>query len=56
VPRKTSLNWFIPAFVKYNVGSPCGTTGADGTTVWARAAKKSRKEERISEEVMAAII
>jgi len=30
VPRNTSLNWFIPAFVNINVGSSCGTTLADG--------------------------
>ena len=32
VPRNTSLNWFIPAFVKSRVGSSCGNTGAEGTT------------------------
>jgi len=25
-PRKTSLNWFIPAFVNSRVASPCGTS------------------------------
>src|SRR5205823_4789362 len=34
VPRNTSLNWFMPAFVKSSVGSSSGTTGDDGTAVW----------------------
>src|SRR3982751_3939400 len=47
-PRKTSLNWFIPALVKSSVGSSPGTTGLDGTTVWPFEAKKLRNVERIS--------
>ena len=31
VPRKTSLNWFMPALVNSSVGSSSGTTGDDGT-------------------------
>lgn len=31
MPRKIDLNWFIPAFVKSNVGSERGATGEDGT-------------------------
>src|SRR5689334_10997075 len=33
VPRKTSLNWFMPAFVKSSVGSSSGTTGDERTKV-----------------------
>src|SRR6185369_12319781 len=47
-PRKTSLNWFIPALVKSSVGSSPGTTGLDGTTVWPFDAKKLRNVERMS--------
>src|SRR5438309_783070 len=47
-PRKTSLNWFIPAFVNSSVGSSPGTTGLDGTTVCPFDAKKDRNVERIS--------
>ena len=34
-PRKTGLNWFMPALMKSSVGSSCGTTGDDGQWVWA---------------------
>src|SRR5262249_48423530 len=48
VPRKTSLNWFMPALVNISVGSSRGTTLADGTTVWpCFLAKKSRNCWRI---------
>src|SRR6185295_1261747 len=47
-PRKTSLNWFIPALVKSSVGSSPGTTGLDGTTVCPFDAKKLRNVERMS--------
>src|SRR5215831_12773798 len=47
-PRKTSLNWFIPALVKSSVGSSPGTTGLDGTMVWPFDAKKFRNVERMS--------
>jgi hypothetical protein len=33
-PRNTSLNWFMPAFVKRSVGSSPGTSGELGTTAW----------------------
>src|SRR6516225_1438257 len=49
VPRKTSLNWFMPALVNSNVGSSCGTTGDDGTAVWpCLITKKSMNCWRIS--------
>ena len=49
VPRKTSLNWFMPAFVKSSVGSSCGTTGEDGTAVCpCLETKKSMNCWRIS--------
>src|ERR1700751_5527081 len=47
-PRKTSLNWFIPAFVKSSVGSSPGTTGDEATIVWPFDSKNFRKVERIS--------
>ena len=47
MPRKQGLNWFIPALAKRRVGSSCGTTGEDGTTVCYLASKKSRKVCRI---------
>src|SRR5688572_13032837 len=47
-PRKTSLNWFIPALVKRRVGSSCGTSGELGTTRWPCRSKYCRKERRIS--------
>ena len=54
-PRKIGLNWFMPALVKSNVGSSCGTTGDDGTKVCpCRCTKKSMNCWRISEEVMVA--
>ena len=51
-PRKTSLNWFIPAFVKSSVGSSCGTSGELGTTRWPFRSKNFRKEARISFDVI----
>ena len=39
-PTKNGLNGTMPATVNSTVGS-CGIRLADGTTVWARAAKKS---------------
>src|SRR6187551_2340654 len=47
-PRKTSLNWFIPAFVNSSVGSSPGTTGLEATTVWPFDSKNLRKLERMS--------
>ena len=43
LPRKMSLNWFMPALVNISVGSFFTTIGADGTITWSFAAKKSRK-------------
>ena len=34
VPRKSGLNWFMPALVNISVGSSCGTTGELGMNVW----------------------
>src|SRR5471032_2576676 len=47
-PRNTSLNWFMPAFVKSSVGSSPGTTGDEATMVWPLASKNFRNVERIS--------
>ena len=46
-PRKTSLNWFIPALVKSSVGSSPGTSGELGTTRWPFALKNF--EERAAD-------
>src|SRR3954451_21570055 len=52
-PRKIGLNWFMPALVKSNVGSSCGTTGELGTKVCpCFCTKKSRNCWRISREVI----
>jgi hypothetical protein len=40
-------NWFIPAFVKRSPGES-GSSDDDGTIVCPRLAKKSRKDWRIS--------
>jgi hypothetical protein len=50
-PRKMGTNWFMPAFVNRRPGD-VGRSDDDGTTVWPRFAKKSRKDWRISEEVI----
>src|SRR5690606_43778 len=50
-PRNTSLNWTIPELVNSRVGSLAGTSDAEGTTAWPRAAKNSRKSLRIPEVV-----
>src|ERR1700712_5224402 len=47
-PRKTSLNWFMPALVNSRVGSSPGTTGLDGTIVWPFDSKNLRNVDRIS--------
>src|SRR5215203_3888729 len=41
----------MPAVVNKSVGSPSGASGDEGTTVWPRAAKKSRKRRRSSLDV-----
>src|SRR3954466_11880606 len=44
----------MPALVKSNVGSSCGTTGEEGTKVWPWSlTKKSMNCRRISAEVAA---
>src|SRR5579875_2743153 len=43
----------MPAFVKRSVGSFPGTSGLDGTIVWPRARKNSRKARRISAALVA---
>ena len=48
LPRKISLNWFMPALVNMSVGSPLTTIGAEGTIACSFDAKKSRKARRIS--------
>src|SRR3954468_11001928 len=52
-PRNTSLNWFMPAFVKSSVGSSPGTNGLDGTTACPLDSKNFRNVERISLAFMA---
>jgi hypothetical protein len=39
MPRKMSLNWFIPALVNSSVGSLAGTSEEERTTRCPRAAK-----------------
>src|SRR3954470_18631397 len=51
-PRNRSLNWFIPAFVNSSVGSSAGTSGELGTMRWPFFLKYSRKDDRISFDVM----
>lgn len=43
LPRKMSLNWFMPALVNISVGSPLTTIGAEGTIACPFDSKKSRK-------------
>ena len=52
LPRKMSLNWFMPALVNIRVGSFFTTIGADGTTVCPLEAKNSRNCLRISLDVI----
>src|SRR4029077_1707910 len=47
-PRKTSLNWFMPALVKSKVGSPCGTSELLRTRRWPLDSKNRRNVSRIS--------
>src|SRR5215475_6673898 len=48
LPRNTSLNWFIPALVKSNVGSPCGTSDELRKRLCPLPSKKRRNTSRIS--------
>src|ERR1051325_2491862 len=50
-PRKIGTNWFIPAFVKSRLGES-GKRDADGTMACCFSRKKSRKDWRISVEVI----
>src|SRR5512144_3269436 len=52
MPRKQSLNWFIPALANRSVGSLWGIRLELETTVWPRSAKDFRKRARISLPVM----
>jgi hypothetical protein len=45
------MNWFIPAFVKSRFGE-VGISEAEGTMACFFSAKKSRKDCRMSREVM----
>ncbi len=42
------MNCTMPELVNIRVGSLPGTSGADGTTVWPRSRKNSRKRARMS--------
>src|SRR5687768_17312897 len=53
-PRKTSLNWFIPALVKSSDGSSCGTSDELATTRCPFRSKYSRNDARISLQVIGA--
>ena len=48
LPKKRSLNGFIPALLNISVGSSLMTMGADGTISWPFEAKNSRKRSRMS--------
>src|ERR1700730_14017037 len=50
-PRKIGTNWFIPALVKSRLGES-GRSDDDGTMVCCFSRKKSRKDFRMSLEVM----
>src|ERR1700719_4327542 len=52
-PRKIGTNWFMPALVKSRFGES-GRSEDDGTIVCCFSRKKSRKDLRISAEVIAA--
>src|SRR6476660_7079056 len=48
LPRKWSLNWFMPAGVNRTDGSQRGTRTSLGLRVWPLASKKARYFSRIS--------
>src|SRR4051812_30874547 len=52
-PRKNGTNCIIPEFVNIGAVGWCGMRPADGTIVWARAAKKSRNFWRSSSDRIA---
>ncbi len=47
VPRKTSLNWFIPALVNSSVGSFAGTSEEECTRLCPLPSKNRKKSSRI---------
>src|SRR5271157_6341903 len=49
MPRKTSLNWFMPALVNSSVGSLTGTSEEECTSLCPLETKKSRNMRRTSE-------
>jgi hypothetical protein len=53
-PKKVSLNWTIPAFVKNSVGSFAGMRELLLTLVWPFFSKYERNASRISEDFMQA--
>lgn len=56
MPKNTSLNCTMPELVNISVGSLPGTSELEGTTVWPRAAKKSRNDWRISATVKRGVV
>src|SRR3954467_6617959 len=48
LPRKWSLNWFMPAGVNRTLGSQRGTSTSLGLRVWPLDSKKARYFSRIS--------
>ena len=52
LPKKKSLNWFIPALVNMRVGSFLLTIGADATILWPLPSKNSKNLDLISVDVM----
>src|SRR5262245_43137723 len=54
-PRKIGTNWFIPALVKSKFGES-GKSEPDGTIACCFSRKKSRKDWRISAEVILAAV
>src|ERR1044072_2473129 len=46
----------MPAVVNMSVGSPCGTSGEDGTSVCPCWTKKSRKARRSSAPVLSELV
>src|SRR5512143_897431 len=46
----------MPAVVNMSVGSPCGTSGEDGTSAWPRSTKKSRNARRSSAPVLSELV
>ncbi len=52
VPKKTGLNWFMPALVKRMVGSSWGIVGEEDMIRWFWDLKKSKKALRMFSEFM----